>query len=194
MNIKIFFTIIGIVIGLGSCVPYLKDILSSKTKPHVYTWLIWSITTGTAALGAYYGGGGWGALNLAMMATVTFLFFLLSLKHGTKNITKWDTIILITALLAILVWWKLHQPLLSVLMVSAIDVLGYIPSFRKSYWEPWSETLISWLGFTIANSFAILALSEYNLLTTTYLVSVTLANFILFLICLIRRPFISKPN
>lgn len=192
IDTKLFFAITALVIGLSSTLPYIKDIFSLKTKPHIYTWLIWSITTGTAAVGVYYGGGGLGLINLAMMSVVTFGIFLISLKYGTKNITTWDTIILIFAILAILVWWQLHQPLLSVFMVSLIDVLGYIPSFRKTWQEPWSETLISWLGFTAGNIFALLALSQYNLLTTTYLVAVILASAILFFICLVRRPFWPK--
>lgn len=193
MDIKIIFVAIAIIIGFSATFPYIKDIFSLKTKPHAYTWLIWSLTTGTAAFAAYYGGGGVGSLNLILMFFVTFGIFLISLKYGTKNITMWDTIILITALLAILVWWQLKQPLISVLMVSAIDVIGYFPSFRKTWHEPWSETIISWLGFATANVFAILALSEYNFLTVTYLFSVTLANAILFLICLVRRPLIPRP-
>ncbi len=193
MDIKIIFSAIAIIIGFSATFPYIKDIFSFKTKPHVYTWLIWSLTTGTAALAAYYGGGGVGSINLILMFFVTFGIFLISIKYGTKNITISDTIILITALLAILIWWQLQQPLISVLMVSAIDVIGYFPSFRKSWYEPWSETIISWLGFALANIFAILALSEYNFLTVTYLFSIMSANATLFLICLMRRLVIARP-
>jgi len=126
------------------------------------------------------------------MFLITFGIFLISLRYGTKDITIWDTITLVIALLAILVWWQLKQPLISVIIVSVIDVIGYFPSFRKSWHAPWSETLISWLGFSIANVFAIISLAEYNFLTVTYLASVIFANVALFLICLTRRPFILK--
>lgn len=145
-------------------------------------------------VGIWYGGGGWGALNLTVGMLFIVVILLFSLKHGTKNITKSDTIILIAALAAILVWWKLDQPILAVVMVSAIDVLGYIPSFRKSYAEPWSETIIAWVGFAVSNTFAILALSEYNFLTMTYLIAITLANVALALVCVYRRRLVQKPN
>ncbi len=51
MDIKIISTIIATIIGVIAFFPYLKDIFSLKTKPHVYTWLIWVITQGTAVLG-----------------------------------------------------------------------------------------------------------------------------------------------
>ncbi len=192
MEIKLFFAIIGAVIGVAFSLPYYFDIFALKTKPHIYTWFIWLITTATATVAAFYGNGGWGLVNLVLMTIIVFGVFVISIKYGTKNITKWDGAILVMAILAILVWWQLHRPLISVFMVTAIDVLAYLPSFRKSWEEPWSETLTSWLGFAIANVFAVLSLKEYNLLTTTYLVAIGLADVVLYLICLIRRPLVKK--
>jgi hypothetical protein len=194
MDIKIILTIIATVIGVVAFLPYLKDIFSLKTKPHAYTWLIWVTTQGTAVFGIWHGGGGWGALNLTVGIIFVIAVFFFSLKYGTKNITKSDTVILTVALFAIVVWWQLDKPLISVIMVSAIDVIGFIPSFRKSYQDPWSETLISWVLFSISNIFAILALKEYNLLTVTYLVAISSANVALFLLCFFRRRFVSRPN
>ena len=134
------------------------------------------------------------ATIIGVAAFFLYLKDTFSLKYGTKNITKSDTIVLIVALFAIVVWWQLGQPLISVIMVSAIDVIGYVPSFRKSYREPWSETLISWILFSVGNIFAVLALKEYNLLTVTYLVAITSANIALFLLCFFRRQLIPRPE
>ena len=144
-------------------------------------------------VGLIYGKGGWGFLDLLVGTIFVFLIFLLSLKYGTKNITKSDTIILIVALLAIVVWIKMKNPLLAVFMVSAIDFIGYIPSFRKTFQEPWTETVSSWMIFAIGNIFVILSLGEYNLLTLTYISHDRLSlNVILFIICLVRRRSIPR--
>ncbi|MFA6252035.1 MAG: hypothetical protein WCX74_01405 [Candidatus Paceibacterota bacterium] len=193
MDIKIIFSVIATFIGVIAFIPYLKDIFSLKTKPHIYTWLIWILTQGTAVVGILYGGGDWGALNLIVGLFFLIIVLFFSLRYGTKNITKGDTIILVLALIAVLIWWQLKQPLISVFMVSVIDTIGYFPSFRKSYQEPWSETLITWFLFAMSNIFAVLALKEYNLLTLTYLASITIANCALFLICYFRRRFVPKP-
>lgn len=194
MELKIIFTIISTIIGVAAFWSYLRDIFSLKTKPHVYTWLIWTITQGTAVVGILYGGGGWGAFSLTVGTLFVMIVFLFSLKYGTKNITKSDTVILIAALSAIAVWWQLDKPIISVIMVSTIDVIGYVPSFRKSFREPWSETIVSWIAFSVASVFALLALSEYNFLTTTYLIVIAIANFSLFLFCFFRRQFVPKPQ
>jgi len=192
VDIKLVFAVVAVLLAVfGSFLPYIRDILKRKTKPHAYTWLIWTITQGVAAAGLLYGNGGWGALDLLVGTAFVFLIFLISLKYGTRNITKSDTIIFITALLAIVVWVQMRNPLVAVLMVTAIDFAGYLPSFRKSFQEPWTETVSSWLIFALGNIFVMLSLSEYNLLTLTYLVMMTIANIIIAIICLIRRRVVS---
>lgn len=193
LDLRFVFAVISIIIWVvGAIPPYIRDIFHKKTKPHAYTWLIWSITQGTAVVGLWVGGGGWGTLSLAIGVIFSFFVFLLSLKYGTRNITKSDTAVLIAALLAIVVWWQLDSPILAVLVVSVIDVLGYWPSFRKTYEEPWTETPISWAIFSVANVFNILAISEYNLLTLPYIIAITIANLVLLGICLMRRKVIPR--
>ncbi len=193
INLKFFFAIVSVLIWVvGAVPPYIRDIINNKTKPHAYTWLIWSITQGTATAVLWIGKGGWATISLLIGAIFALLVFLLSLKYGTRNITKGDTIVLISSLLAIFVWWQLDSPLIAVFMVSIIDVLGYWPSFRKTYEEPWTETPVSWAIFSIANVFNILALSEYNLLTLPYIIAITIANLVLFVICLTRRRVVTR--
>jgi hypothetical protein len=193
INIKLIFAILASLVGIfGAFLPYLRDIFLKKTKPHAYTWLIWTITQGTAVAGLWYGKGGWGTLALSVGTVFVFITFLLSLKYGTRNITKSDTVILIAALLAVVVWWQLHSPLLSVLMISVIDFFGYLPSFRKTFEEPWTETTTSWIVFSLANILTILALKEYNFLTLVYLITISSANIILFTISLLRRRVVHR--
>ncbi len=193
-DIKIAFAILSAVFMASAYFPYLKGMLAGKTKPHVYTWLIWTLTTGTATVALWYGGGGYGAASYTFSTFLTFIFFLLSFRYGTKNITKSDTVILILALVAIVVWWSLHNPLLAVFMVTAIDGFAYLPSFRKTFEEPWSEPIASWIMFTLGNLSTLIALREYNLLTVTYILMSVIANIILVCICIFRRPVVQKPS
>ena len=190
LNFKLFLSIIASIVGIVGYFPYVRDIFSHKTKTHLYTWLIWLTTTSTAMFGVIYGGGGWGALSLGAYAVLILGIFIFSFKYGTKNISKSDTAILVLALIAVIFWWQFKQPLVSVLIVTLIDFFGYVPSFRKTFMSPWSETPVSWLLFAISNLFTIFALKEYNLLTTTYLAVIMCANLAMFLISHLRRRYV----
>jgi hypothetical protein len=193
MDIKLFFAfaaIAGLIIGYY---PYFIDIFRKTTKPHAYTWLIWAITQGTATVAAFYGGADWGVIGLAGGTLFVVLVFLLSFKYGTKNISRSDTVILLLALSAILVWWLTNNPLLSVVMVTVIDGMGYIPTLRKSWAEPWSETLSFWLAMAIVSVLTILSLGKINWLTAPYLTMLAVLNMLVLVVCVFRRKTVPKP-
>lgn len=187
MDLKLTFAILAGIITVVSYYPYVRDIFQKKTRPHAYTWLIWLITQGTATAALLYGGGGLGSVSLILGTVLVFFVLILSIRFGTRNITRSDTGILVLSLLAVVLWWQLDNPLLAVLMVSAIDGLGYIPTFRKSWEDPRSETLLFWVGMVAAIILSLLALTEYNLLTVTYLATLGVANVILLILCAWRR-------
>lgn len=191
---KLALAIAASVLTVVAYIPYIRDVFKNKTRPHLYTWIIWAITLGTATLALLEGGGKFGSLALIVGTGLALFVCALSLKYGTKNIKMGDSITLFFALLAIIVWWQLNNPLLAVLMISAIDGLGYIPTYRKSYSEPWSETSSFWLMMTIVALLTIGANEEYNLLTTTYLVVLVIGNIGLYLLLLHRRKIIEKPK
>lgn len=194
MDIKLFFAIASVIVLVIGYYPYFRDIFRKTTKPHAYTWLIWAITQGTATAAAFYGGANWGVMSLAGGTVLVVFVFLLSLKYGTKNITRSDTGILLLALLAIVVWWLTKNPLLSVLMVTAIDGMGYIPTLRKSWEEPWSETLTFWLAMAAVSVLTILSLGEINWLTAPYLVVLAVLNILVLVVCILRRKSVPKPQ
>ena len=188
MDIKLLLSILATITGVIAFLTNIKDIFHGTTQPHIYTWIIWLITQGIAVAGLLVGGGGIGALSLTVGVVFIALVFLLTFRRGTKNITRSDTITLIVGLCAIGVWVFLKAPIPAVILASAIDVSGYIPSIRKSYKEPWSENVPSWGWWIVSNFFALAALHSYNFLTVTYILSINTANAILLLVCLARRP------
>lgn len=187
VDIKLIFSIIAFVITFIAYFFYIKDIFLHKTKPHTYTWLIWIITTSIAAIGIWQGGGKFGLLGILATLIAIIFISILSLKYGAKDITKLDSFVLGIALLSVLIWWKLDELWLSIIIVSIIDSLAYIPTYRKSFNCPCQETIIFWIGLAVANLFTFFALSEYNLLTVLYVAMLFIAHLSLGGILVWRR-------
>jgi len=186
-SIKLTLSVVAAVVIAAGFYPYYRDILRKKTQPHLYTWLIWLITQATATVGVWKGGGGYQMFSYLAGLVLVIGVFLLTLKYGTKNITRTDTALLGLALLAIVGWWQLNSLLLAVFAVSAIDALGYLPTLRKCYHEPWSETLSFWVLMICGNAFSMLSSAHYNALTLTYSATISIGNAIVCLLCLWRR-------
>ncbi len=193
IDIKTILAIVAAVIGLAPLPFYIRSIFWGSTRPHAYTWLVWTITQGTAVFGLWYGGGGIALLSMSIGVFTIFGIFIISLFRGTKNIKTFDTVTLVAALGAVFVWWQLDQPVLSILMVCLIDALGYMPTLRKSFEDPWSETIALWAICTGSNFIAMFALREYNFLTLGYLSTISALNLLLVCVCLLRRQAIPRP-
>jgi hypothetical protein len=193
MEYKVFFAFAAIAFNLAAFIPYVASIIRRKTQPHLYTWLIWTVTTGTAAFAILHGGGGIGSAGPLLSLFTTGFICILCIRYGTKNIKLPDLITLCAAFLAVIVWWQLKNPLLALLIATTIDLIGYIPTFRKSFEEPWSETLVAWSIYVGAGLSTLLALEQYTLLTVTFSLTTNIANCILITMLLLRRRAVQRP-
>lgn len=166
---------------------YIYTVFRKGVKPHLFTWLTWSTITAIAAAGQYVGGAGFGFLVVAWYSVATGLIALLSLFYGEKHITKSDYCSLGFCLFAIILWQLTETPLYSVIIVSIIDFVAIYPTMRKSFNKPQEENLFSFLLFGSTTSLSLLALSEYNILTLLYPLTIIAADWILASMLIIRR-------
>jgi hypothetical protein len=193
MDIKIFFALASLALIISAMIPYIYGMFKQTNKPHLYTWLIWSIT-GCIATAAYiHGNGGYPAVTSGIGTALCILVFVLSFKYGTRNITVSDTVCLIIAAAAIFAWVVLNNPLASVILGISVDLIGYYPTFRKSYAEPWSESRMSWILWTVVPLFSILALSSYNVFTLINATPIFVINTVFLIFMHVRRGVVPKP-
>jgi hypothetical protein len=134
-----------------------------------------------------HGGAGIGVLPFVIGTILCGSIFILSFKYGTKNITLIDTICLIGALIALVLYLFLHDPVSSIILVALIDFIGFIPTFRKSYIEPNTETASTYLVSAISSVLAIVALLNYSLITMLYPITLILTDMTCWFIIVFRR-------
>ncbi len=187
INYKEILWAITVLIVVPQLYLYIRSILKWVTKPHIYTKIIWFILTGIGFI-IQLQEWAW-PWSWVMWITCFSQFFtlLLSIKYWTKDITKFDTLLLILALLCIPIYLWVDNVIYALIFVLFIDFLWYIPTYRKTFNDPWSEDMLVW---SITNSkyiIALFALYQYNFNTMAYLVFLILANALLLWIMLVRR-------
>ena len=183
--IAVFLTFIGYF-------PYIRDIVNKKTKPHIFSWIIWTIVTGIIYLLQVSDGAGAGSWVTLCLTLILLLIVFLSIKNGSKDIKKIDIAFLILALLSLPIWLVIKQPILSIILLTAIDMLGFLPTIRKSWNSPYSETLSFYIITTFRHGLSILALENYSIITWLFPASWLFANAIFSLILVIRRKYIRE--
>ena len=169
-------------------IPYIRDIVKGKTKPHVYSWFLWGFLTLIAfalQLSDKAGSGAFVTLAAAIMCFVVIIFGFI--YKSKVKIVKSDTIFLIFAIISLGLWLIAKQPVLSVILTVIIDLLGFAPTIRKSWNNPFSETLTFYYLNSIRFGLAIIALQKYSLLTALYPITWLMANILFALMLIIRR-------
>lgn len=183
-RIKLFFSGLAIVITFMAFVPYIRGILSGRTKPHLFSWLIWGITTLVVFFAQLDAEGGIGAWPIGVSGVITvYIAFLSYVKRGDITITRLDRLFFSAALLSIPCWYFTSNPLWAVILLTTIDLLGFGPTIRKAYDRPYEESVLFIFLFFLRNTFALLALESYSL--TTVLFPLSISVICLFLVVLI---------
>ncbi len=155
----------GIIYIIGD-IPYIRDIIRGKTKPHRVSWLIFLILNIIFLINQI-------ALNatnslwiIVAWIIVTLLVFLLSIKKGVGGFTKLDILCLFGVVVGLILWNIFDNPILSLMCNAIVSILAFIPTLIKTYIHPHTETSISWFTASLSSLLAAISVGtlDYKLL------------------------------
>lgn len=188
---KYTLSIIAIMMGFIWYYPYFYDIYKWKTKPHAFSWLIWFVVSWIGfAIQVFENWWIWSSVLWFVSATclaLTIIWFY------QRQIQYWvlDWVSLFLAAISICLWIFTKNPFYSVLLISFIDFLGCVPTYKKIYYQPESETLFTWYFMDIRLLIWIVALSTYSFNTVFYPFAMFTVNAIAILLIHYRRAVLS---
>ncbi|OQW41788.1 MAG: hypothetical protein A4S08_12090 [Proteobacteria bacterium SG_bin4] len=169
MFYKETFSLIAIAITLAAFIPYIREIFRGTIRPHIFSWVIWGVTTLLIFLAQLEDNGGAGTWPIGVSASITiFIAYLAYVKRADVTITRADWLFFIAALLSLPLWYWKSDPLWAVILLTAIDVAGFGPTVRKAYQFPYSESLLFFALFTLRNALVMLALENLTLTTLIF--------------------------
>jgi hypothetical protein len=187
MEYKPLFAGISIFIAIISYLPYIKDVLQNKTKPHAFTWLVWAVLTVVGLMAQIEGKAG-SVVWVSVFTLIVCLFILgLALLKGRKNIVRADWISLVGAGTALGLWLFTKNGVLSILLAVCVDIFALVPTLRKSYMRPHEETISAFVMSALKYIFAIFTLDHYSILTVLYPVGYSIVFNTLFVTMLVVR-------
>ena len=178
----------AVVIGLIGYAPYLWGMYYGRVRPHTFTWFLWGLLTAVAyavQVSDHAGAGSWvtGVTALICFGVTAWAWR----QSRFANVTRVDWYCLAAALTAIPMWWLTRTPLYSVLLIALIDVLAYVPTFRKSWHHPRHEAVLTYLTSSLKFLLGIAALPEQTFISSFYPWSVVITNVAFILMVLYRR-------
>jgi len=192
IDIKLFFTWLGILLTIGAFTHYFWSIYKGSTKPHSYTWFTFSLLLLISFFIQRENGGWLGTWVLFVDFVCCFLAFLAALKYGEKHITYSDKLFLSWAMIALIAWLIFEQPYISAILIIVIDIFAILPTYRKSWSKPDEETIIIYLVSGLIFVSSLIAIESYSFLTTSHQITIILLDWGLVAFLLWRRRILNK--
>lgn len=190
--VKEILSAIAILLTFVAYIPYYRDILKGKTHPHIYTWSLWGLLTILIVALQFIGGAGPSTWVTAAAGVMCIGVIILGFKGGKKYITKSDTAIALLALLAIIFWLFVDQPVVSLILVIVADLLAFIPTIRKAWKKPYTETLSLYVTNSIRFLLALAAVETYTFLSAGWIIAWVVANVIFSILIVWRRKIVGR--
>ncbi len=187
-NFKDIAGILAVILTIGSFFPYLIAIFHGKIKPHVFSWVIWALTTIVVFFAQLADGGGFGAWVMGLSGLITiFIAILAYFKKTDDTIKKVDWVFFFGALLSLPLWYFTSNPLWAVIILTFVDLVGFLPTIRKSFVKPFEEQILFYVIISVRNILAIIALYHYSVITILFPVVITVQCIVLSFVLYFRR-------
>lgn len=188
MFYKELLSAVAIAITFIAFFPYIRSILNGSIKPHVFSWIIWGATTFVVFLAQLEDRGGAGAWPIGVSGIITIFIALLAYsRRADISITRTDALFLVTAMSSLPLWYFTSDPLWAVVILTAVDTLGFGPTIRKVYKHPHSESVLFFSLFMVRNLIVIMALENYTMTTVLFPAVIAAACMLLIVMIAYRR-------
>ena len=180
------------VVTVALFVPYILSIRQGTTIPHVFSWLIWMFGTFVVFLAQLADGAGIGAWPIGFSACLTGYMAVLAYRvRREMEIVRQDWWLFWLAMVALPAWALTSDPLWAVVLLTAADLLGFGPTLRKAWSDPYREHLGFFALGSVRNGLVVIALENYSWTTVLFPAAVGIACLMVAVCLLVRRAAMS---
>lgn len=142
-----YLVLLGAAVEFLGIVPYVKDTINGTTKPNRVTWLLWSVAPLIGAAAAISDGVGWPAIPVFMAGITPLTVFVASFvnRKAVWKLNTSDYLYGILSLLALFLWKITYRVDVAIILSIASDALATLPTLKKSWSHPGTETTTAYL-------------------------------------------------
>jgi hypothetical protein len=174
--INVHFVYLGAALGAVGSLVYVWDTLRGTTQPNRVTWLLWAFAPLLAFAVELHSGIGLRALTTFIIGFMPLLVFIASFhnKAAIWKIRRIDYACGAMSLVGTAVWLATQNGVVAIVAAIAADFTAGIPTMIKSWSNPESETLLSYVGAALNSGILLLTVDHWT---------TEVAAFPLFILC-----------
>lgn len=142
------FAILGAVITVAGSASYARDTLRGRTQPNRVTWILWTVAPLIAFAAEVAQGVGLESLMTLAVGVGPLLVVIASFldPRAYYRLTRFDAICGALSVAALVAWGVTGRGNVAIVFSILADFFGLIPTLRKAYRDPESESASAFVG------------------------------------------------
>ena len=191
LSFEHWLVVLSALISCAGGYVYVRDTLKGTTRPNRVSWGMWAfaplIGTG-AALAA--GADVWVTTRTFLAGFIPLLVFIASFwNHQTYwKTTRFDIACGALSLVAVVAWVVVGAPTYAILIAAMGDLFAAIPTIRKAWEHPETETPLAYLASFLSVVLVLPSIHVWNIENSSFQIYLLIVN-VLLLFALYRKKF-----
>ena len=174
------FIYIGIFINIVALIWYLKTIFLGNTKPNLISWFLWTLApltgfflqvkagAGLLSSGTFFAGFG------SLLVLLVFLFK----KNSYWQVSLFDIFCGFLAIISLVFYFITHNFGISILFALLSDAFAYIPTLKKTWNFPETESSSTFLGGFLNSVVTLLVIKNWSFAIYSFPIYLFLSNLL----------------
>jgi hypothetical protein len=158
------FVFLAIAVSLVGITGYIGDTLRGVTSPNRVTWSLWAVEGVLAFVVEVQQHVGVASLMTLAMGFVPFIVVLATFRapHRAWKIGKFDIVCGSVSVLGLVFWCFINEPTVALIAFVAADQMAALPTLRKSWTAPTSETARTFFLGTVNCAITLMTLRHFT--------------------------------
>jgi len=162
--LDVHFVILGAVIGMAGMLSYLRDTVRGVTQPNRVTWLMWGVAPLIAFAAEVQAGVGLRSLMTFVVGFGPLAIFVASFcnRQLAWRIGPFDWLCGALSAAGLVAWLATRHGTVAVVASIAADAIAAIPTLRKSWVAPESESVSAYVTAALNALITVLTIDRFT--------------------------------
>ena len=161
-----WLVILSAIVLVAGFYAYIRDTLQGKTTPNRVSWSMWALAPLVSASAAVAAGGDrWALVRVFLAGLLPLTVLLVSFVNPRSywRLNRFDLTCGALSLAALIVWGAVDSPRMAILFAIAGDGFASIPTIRKAWKFPETETGLTFVASFVSVLLVLPSIPEWTL-------------------------------